>query len=160
MSREEAVENFVKFLRIRTDTSKDLAQCVELFETYAKKLGVQSKVLYYEPNLPVYLLTIPGRDLSLPSILLNSHMDVVPVSEENWTKPPWEGYIDEETGNIYGRGAQDMKSVTIQYFEALLRLKQNSISLLRTVHLSIVPDEEVFLEIYFNFYSFVYHFTW
>lgn len=41
------------------------------------------------------------------SILLNSHMDVVPVFEEYWIVPPFSGEIRD--GKIYGRGTQDMK---------------------------------------------------
>lgn len=41
------------------------------------------------------------------SILLNSHIDVVPVFEEYWIVPPFSGEIRDE--KIYGRGTQDMK---------------------------------------------------
>ena len=58
------------------------------------------------------------KDPSLSSIMLNSHMDVVPVFPEHWTYPPFSAHKDED-GNIYGRGTQDMKSVGIQHFEAV-----------------------------------------
>ena len=45
----------------------------------------------------------PGRDL-----LLNGHIDVVPVGDEAaWSASPWDPVIKE--GCIYGRGAVDMK---------------------------------------------------
>ena len=50
-------------------------------------------------------------------------MDVVPVDADKWTKAPWGGEVID--GNIYGRGAQDMKSVSIQYLEALSQLKSS-----------------------------------
>ncbi len=44
-----------------------------------------------------------GRDL-----LLNGHIDVVPVGDEPvWTVPPWRGTVRD--GRVYGRGAVDMK---------------------------------------------------
>jgi len=72
-----------------------------------------------------------GEEPSLPSILLNSHYDVVPAVEALWKVPgpsashflfvepsfshawlrqvdPWAAVEDEE-GNIFGRGTQDMK---------------------------------------------------
>ena len=48
----------------------------------------------------------------------------------------------DEDGNIYARGSQDMKSVGIQYLEAIRRLKLNGVTIKRTVHMSFVPDEE------------------
>lgn len=51
-------------------------------------------------------------------MLLNSHYDVVPVMPECWTEAePFAGAVVETDGGrrIYGRGAQDMKSVCVQY---------------------------------------------
>ena len=45
----------------------------------------------------------PGRDL-----LLNGHIDVVPVGDESaWSTAPWDPAVRE--GQVYGRGAVDMK---------------------------------------------------
>lgn len=49
----------------------------------------------------------------------------------------------DEQGNIYARGSQDMKSVGIQYLEAIRRLKLNGQRCERTIHVSFVPDEEI-----------------
>lgn len=87
-------------------------------------------------------MTWEGKDPKLPSILLNSHIDVVPVEENKWSTDPFGAHKDEN-GNIYARGAQDMKCVGIQHLEAVSRLKENGYHPLRTVHLSFVPDEEI-----------------
>lgn len=49
----------------------------------------------------------------------------------------------DEQGDIYARGSQDMKSVGIQYLEAIRRLKLNGQRCQRTIHLSFLPDEEI-----------------
>ncbi|EOA95612.1 Aminoacylase-1, partial [Anas platyrhynchos] len=90
----------------------------------------------------VLVLTWLGTNPRLRSILLNSHTDVVPVFEEHWTYPPFEAVKDSQ-GNIYARGAQDMKCISIQYLEAIRRLKAEGKSFARTIHLTFVPDEEV-----------------
>lgn len=82
-----------------------------------------------------------GSDPTLPGILLNSHFDVVPVIENEWNVPAFEGLIQD--GKIYGRGAQDMKCVCVQYFVALRKLRKTGYQPLRNIYISYVPDEEV-----------------
>uniref|UniRef100_A0A7N8Y004 N-acyl-aliphatic-L-amino acid amidohydrolase n=1 Tax=Mastacembelus armatus TaxID=205130 RepID=A0A7N8Y004_9TELE len=62
--------------------------------------------------------------------------------EEQWKYDAFSAFKDAE-GNIYARGSQDMKCVTIQYIQAVRRLKVAGQKLMRTVHLMFVPDEEV-----------------
>ncbi|KAM5293035.1 aminoacylase-1 isoform 2-T2 [Ctenodactylus gundi] len=83
-----------------------------------------------------------GTDTTLSSILLNSHMDVVPVFKEHWSHDPFEAFKDPE-GYIYARGTQDMKSVSIQYLEAVRKLQAEGHRFPRTIHMTFVPDEEI-----------------
>ncbi|XP_035704618.1 aminoacylase-1A isoform X2 [Folsomia candida] len=76
------------------------------------------------------------------SLLLNSHIDVVPVDSSKWTYDAFAAVKDDK-GNIYGRGAQDRKSQGAQYLEAIRRLKMRGFSPRRTVYVTFVPDEEV-----------------
>uniref|UniRef100_A0AAQ5Z1A7 N-acyl-aliphatic-L-amino acid amidohydrolase n=1 Tax=Amphiprion ocellaris TaxID=80972 RepID=A0AAQ5Z1A7_AMPOC len=61
---------------------------------------------------------------------------------EHWKYDAFSAFKDAE-GNIYARGSQDMKCVTIQYIQAVRRLKAEGWKPMRTVHLMFVPDEEV-----------------
>lgn len=99
--------------------------------------------VYYPANekCPVVVITWIGSKPELPSIMLNSHMDVVPVEESHWEHPPFAADIDEN-GNIYARGAQDDKSSGMQYLGAIRSLKQQGVQLQRTFHVTFVPDEE------------------
>ena len=92
---------------------------------------------------PTVILTLVGTNPELPSIMLNSHLDVVPVFEEFWTHKPFDADIDEE-GKIFARGAQDMKCVGMQYLGAIRSLKKNNVQLKRSIHVTFVPDEEIF----------------
>ncbi len=105
----------------------------------AKGLNVTSTS--YKPNKPVVVCTLEGSEPSLPSILLNCHYDVVPVNLSEWRTDPFNSV--EVDGKIYGRGSQDMKSVCMQYLEAVGNLKAAGVALRRTVHISFVPDEEI-----------------
>lgn len=91
---------------------------------------------------PVVILTALGSQQQLKSIILNSHMDVVPVYEEYWTYKPFDAVMDE-SGKIFARGAQDMKCVGMQYLAALRYFKSKQITLKRTIHVMFVPEEEL-----------------
>ena len=94
-----------------------------------------------EAHKPVVIATLAGSDPSLPCILLNSHFDVVPVMPEHWSVPAFEGVRKE--GRVYGRGAQDMKCVCVQYLVAIRKLVRSGYRPKRSLCLSYVPDEEV-----------------
>ena len=87
---------------------------------------------------PVLVLTWPGSDPSLPSLMLNSHMDVVPVTPEHWEVDPFAAH-KRPNGDIVARGSQDMKCVGMWYLEAVRKMKEEGISLLRTIHITYVP---------------------
>lgn len=52
-------------------------------------------------------------------------------------------FLQDEEGNIFARGTQDMKCVGMQYLEAIRNLKAEGFQPTRTIHLSFVPDEEI-----------------
>lgn len=60
--------------------------------------------------------------------------------KESWIYPPFSAHLAED-GKIYARGAQDMKSIGMQYLEAVRKLKANGTRLKRTLHISFVPGE-------------------
>ncbi|KAK5986962.1 hypothetical protein GCK32_002811 [Trichostrongylus colubriformis] len=63
--------------------------------------------------------------------------------EDQWKYDPYSAYKDEN-GDIYGRGAQDMKCVGSQYFEAIRRhFQRGQKQWLRTIHIVWGPDEEI-----------------
>jgi aminoacylase len=106
-------------------------------------LGLDFKVVIpVTPKKPICIMTWVGKKPELKSIVLNSHMDVVPVFEEFWTHKPFAADIDDE-GRIYARGSQDMKCVGMQYLGALRYFKQNGFSFQRTIHVVFVPEEEI-----------------
>jgi aminoacylase len=90
---------------------------------------------------PIVIGVWEGSNPELPAILLNSHYDVVPVLEESWTVPAFEGF--RKDGKIYGRGTQDMKCVCVQYLTAVRKLKSMGYQPTRTIYITYVPDEEI-----------------
>lgn len=115
--------------------------CVEFLERQAKSLDL-TVTKYYPggPQKPIVVLSWTGTQPKLPTIVLNSHMDVVPVFEEHWTHPPFAADIDED-GRIFARGAQDMKCVGVQYLAAIRALKRDNYQPKRTIHVIFVPGK-------------------
>ncbi|KAK6640101.1 hypothetical protein RUM43_008378 [Polyplax serrata] len=138
-----AVKNFRKYLQIPSvQPNVNYDECVKFLRQQADELGAVFNIVEIVKNKPIVILTFHGTEPLLKSVLLNSHMDVVPVFPEFWKYGPFDAEVDAN-GNIYARGAQDMKCVAIQYLEALRRLILKGHKFRRTVHLSFVPDEEI-----------------
>lgn len=140
---DPAVTNFREYVRINTShPNPDYQQCVKWLTAKGNEAGGEVTVCESAPEKPVVIITFKGIDPDLPSLLLNSHTDVVPVFPEHWKYDPFSAY-KEDNGDIYGRGTQDMKCVGIQYLEAIKKLQLDKKSLLRTVHLTYMPEEEL-----------------
>ncbi|KAL3125025.1 hypothetical protein niasHT_000630 [Heterodera trifolii] len=140
-----AVTKFRDYLRINTEQpNPDYHKCRDFLFTYATELGFMPWKYECVPGKPMVGMTYAGSDQTLPSLLLYSHTDVVPTFPEHWTYPPYEAFKDID-GNIFGRGAQDMKCVGIQYMEALREIlfENGQKPFLRTVHILWGPDEEI-----------------
>lgn len=145
-----AVSRFQSYLRIDTsqptpDYSGAVSFLLSLLETLTLAPSpLESQVLEFTPKKPLLLLKWPGSDPALPSLLLNSHTDVVPSEPLKWAPhSPLSAALDPDTGRIFARGSQDMKCVGLQYLEAAARLAARGFRPRRTVYFSFVPDEEI-----------------
>lgn len=75
------------------------------------------------------------------SLILNGHIDVVPVGDEqHWKHDPFSGHI--EAGKLYGRGSTDMKGGTVALLLALEAIIQSGIRLKGDVIFQSVIEEE------------------
>jgi acetylornithine deacetylase/succinyl-diaminopimelate desuccinylase-like protein len=74
------------------------------------------------------------------ALMLCNHLDVVPVEEQFWDMPAFEGVIRD--GFVYGRGAVDMKGAGVMQLMAFLLLARSGAPLTRDVVFCGVPDEE------------------
>jgi acetylornithine deacetylase len=77
-----------------------------------------------------------GRDL-----LLNGHIDVVPVGDEAaWTTPPWDPGVRD--GRVYGRGAVDMKGGLVCALFAAKAIRDAGVRLRGRLAVASVVGEE------------------
>ena len=73
-------------------------------------------------------------------LLLMAHSDVVPADKAQWTVDPFSAEIRE--GFLYGRGAQDDKSLLAVELAVMVELKRTGVRLNRDLILLSEADEE------------------
>ncbi|XP_037296336.1 aminoacylase-1-like [Manduca sexta] len=79
---DPAVDNLRNYLRIRSvHPNVNYDECIEYLKNQAKSLDLPVQVFECVPKKPILVMTWNGEQPSLPSVMLNSHMDVVPVFE-------------------------------------------------------------------------------
>ncbi len=75
------------------------------------------------------------------TLILNGHVDVVPVGNETlWKYPPWNGVVED--GRLHGRGSCDMKSGITSAIFACQALKELGFTPAHSVTLETVIGEE------------------
>ena len=90
----------------------------ELLRDYLAESGVESELYAKVPERANLVARIPGRGDG-PSLLFLSHTDTVVADPSKWQVDPWSGELRD--GEIWGRGALDMKGGVAMMVSALLR---------------------------------------
>jgi acetylornithine deacetylase/succinyl-diaminopimelate desuccinylase len=109
---------------VRCDTRNppgDETAIVPLLNDVLAGLGARTEVFEPAPGRTSVLATVAGSGRPTagrrPVLLINGHLDVVPVVEDEWTLPPFGGVV--RGGRLYGRGACDMKGGIAAAIEGL-----------------------------------------
>ncbi len=127
---------------IRLDTTNPPGNETRVAE-YLKRVcdadGITNEMLGGDPSRLNFVARLPGSGKLRP-LLLMAHSDVVPADRSQWTVDPFSGEIRE--GFIYGRGAQDDKSLLAAELAVLIELKKSAVKLDRDVILLSEADEE------------------
>ncbi|RLN02676.1 hypothetical protein BBJ28_00021904, partial [Nothophytophthora sp. Chile5] len=120
------VERFLEFLRLRTVSGEGRSG------SYQEVRGFVFRLI----TAGACRLTIAVSNVCL--LLL-----IEPSSVRNGFARIWKSAQVLDDGRIYGRGAQDMKNVCIQYVEAVHQLMVSGFTPKRNIYLLFVPDEEI-----------------
>jgi acetylornithine deacetylase/succinyl-diaminopimelate desuccinylase-like protein len=137
---KEALGHFRALLRVNTTNPPgNEMEGVRYLAALLDREEIPYEILEPQPTRGSIVARLKG-DGSLPPLLLTSHLDVVPVERSEWRYDPFGGEIQE--GCIWGRGAVDMKSMTVFELMTFLQLKRSGAKLKRDVILAAVADEE------------------
>ena len=99
-------------------------------------------VTQYEssPGRGSMAMRIEGSDKKAPSLLMMGHIDVVPADPVGWKRDPFCG--DLVDGEVWGRGAIDMLSITVTMAVAVKKLLREGWKPKGTLIFSGMADEE------------------
>jgi acetylornithine deacetylase/succinyl-diaminopimelate desuccinylase-like protein len=101
--------------------------------------GIAAELLGHDSHRMNFVAILKGTGNRRP-LLLMAHSDVVPADRTQWTVDPFAAEIKD--GFIYGRGAQDDKSLLAAELAVLVELKRQRQTLARDVILLSEADEE------------------
>lgn len=127
---------------IRFDTTNppgNEAECVRWIKALCDAVGAPTRVLAKDPSRPNLLARLPGRGVA-PPILLQGHVDVVTTEGQSWRHDPFGADLID--GEIWGRGALDMKGGVAMMLSAFLRLAESNDPPPGDVLLCVLADEE------------------
>jgi len=137
---DEALDIFVRYLQIDTSNPPGNEKLAARFlGSIIEAEGIETEYIETAPNREVLVARLRGDGSKRPLMLCN-HTDVVPVEEEYWDVPAFEGVIKD--GRVYGRGAVDMKGCGVMQLLAFLLMKRQGHQLKRDLVFCAVPDEE------------------
>ena len=102
--------------------------------------GIGCEILESAPGLGNLIAKLDGRSGNA-GLMFMSHSDVVPVEDESkWRFPPFSATI--ANGRVYGRGAQDCKSLATAQLIATRLLKRNGVDMADSLIFCLGADEE------------------
>jgi acetylornithine deacetylase/succinyl-diaminopimelate desuccinylase-like protein len=139
----EVVQNLSRLIRAQTiNPPGNELPAILLVKEILDAHGVPSDMYSIVESAPnrVNLVARLRGDGSLRPLLLSGHVDVVPVEGERWTHDPFGGEVIN--GEVWGRGALDMKGFLAMYLQAFLMLFREKPPLKRDIILAAIADEE------------------
>jgi len=113
-------------------------QIANFIKKFLLKNNIHSELVPLKEGRSSVIVKIEGEEER--NITLCGHIDTVRVKEEDWTKPAFQGLI--ENGKMYGRGTSDMKGGVAALLYTVVLLKRKGIVPKKTVQLALTADEE------------------
>jgi acetylornithine deacetylase/succinyl-diaminopimelate desuccinylase-like protein len=139
--RDEVVDLLSRLLQLdTTNPPGNETVAAELLREYLEANGVACELYAKVPERANLVARIPGRGGG-PSLLLLSHTDVVIADPAAWSVPPFSGAVRD--GEIWGRGALDMKSQVAANAVAIAWLAREGFRPSGDLIFAATADEEV-----------------
>jgi acetylornithine deacetylase/succinyl-diaminopimelate desuccinylase-like protein len=139
--RDEATQLLSRLIQVDTTNppGKETA-AAELLRDYLEANGLECELYARTPERANVVTRIRGTGDG-PSLLLLGHTDVVLADPAEWSVPPFSGEVRD--GEIWGRGALDMKSEVAANAVAIASLAREGFRPMGDLIFAATADEEV-----------------
>jgi len=111
----------------------------EILESEGLVADQDFKIVESAPGRVNLVARLRGDGSQRP-LLMSGHVDVVPVEREHWKHDPFGGEVID--GEVWGRGAMDMKGFLAMYLQVFLQARRQNLPLKRDLILAAIADEE------------------
>ncbi|MES1248469.1 MAG: M20/M25/M40 family metallo-hydrolase [Actinomycetota bacterium] len=139
--RDEVTELLSRLIRVdTTNPPGNETAAAELLRDYLEANGVACELYARTPERANLVARIPGTGDG-PSLLLLGHTDVVLADPAEWSAPPFGGEV--RNGEVWGRGALDMKSQVAANAVAIASLAREGFTPSGDLVFAATADEEV-----------------
>ncbi|HEY7346047.1 MAG TPA: M20/M25/M40 family metallo-hydrolase [Gaiella sp.] len=138
--RDEATALLQELIRLDTvNPPGNETRAAEALQRYLARSGVESRLVAKTPDRANLVARLEGGDG--PGLVLLAHTDTVLADPAEWTRDPWSG--DLVGGEVWGRGALDMKGHAAAAAVAFASLAREGARPSGDLLLALTADEEV-----------------
>ncbi len=138
---QEATDLLSKYIKINTTNPPgDELDAARMLKEKFLTDGIPATTWEPQHGRGIVAARLRGIGKHSKSIILLSHMDVVPANPKEWEVPPFSGSV--KNGIIWGRGSIDDKGPGVIELMAMLAIKRAGILLNRDVLFVATGDEE------------------
>jgi len=139
--RDEVTELLQELIRVdTTNPPGNETAAAEVLQAYLEDSGAEVELYARIPERANLVARIPGR-ADGPTLLFLSHTDVVLADAAEWTADPFGGEL--RSGEIWGRGALDMKGQVAASAVAIASLAREGFEPAGDLIFAATADEEV-----------------
>ena len=141
VSKDEIVALASRLISIPSASGEERAVMEEVIR-WCSFVDLPFQVIDSDPDRPNVVISL-GDPAAGPTIVMNGHLDTVPVSDLlAWRTGPFDPTVSADGTKLFGRGASDMKSSVAVMLHVMEVLNLQDVPLRGSVQTHVVSDEE------------------